>query len=157
MVKNALETDVQNEARLAVGSLPDVRCYRNNVGELKDERGIPVRYGLLEGSADLICVVAPRGRVLSLEVKRPGYKPSGKRGLQREALQQAWRDVINGMGGIALRIESAEQALLGVALARVWFEPLGNGMIFPARWSERVNDEHATLVRDWRSKGFGKQ
>ncbi len=132
---------------MAVGSLPDVRLFRNNVGELPDRRGIPVRYGLLIGSADTIGLVAPRGRMLSLEFKRPGYKPAA--GNEAEAQQQAWRDMVNGFGGIALRVDSTEQALFGVVLARHHGE-LPPGTVYPlglltVTYARELDD----AVADW--------
>jgi hypothetical protein len=112
MARPAPETDLQNEGRLCIGSLPFVRLYRNNTGTLKDERGIPVSYGLAIGSADTIGLVAPHGRFLSIEWKRPGWTgPSGKSELERHEKQCAWRDQILRMGGVAGFAQSLEDGL----------------------------------------------
>ncbi len=110
-IKPKPEQDLQNEGRLCIGSLPFVRLYRNNTGVLKDAGGIPVSFGLAIGSADTIGIVAPHGRFLSIEWKRPGWKPprapspgefqKPSRELQRHIDQCNWRDQINGMGGVA--------------------------------------------------------
>jgi hypothetical protein len=47
------EQAVQNHIRLALGRGP-VRLWRNNTGALKDASGRLVRYGLCQGSSDLI-------------------------------------------------------------------------------------------------------
>lgn len=132
VVQSAPETDLQNEGRLCIGSLPFVRLYRNNTGTLKDERGIPVSYGLAIGSADTIGLVAPRGRFLSIEWKRPGWKPpeltpedyaaprSSLSALKKRHIDQCnWRDQIIGMGGVAGFASSLEEGMRLVGLARI--------------------------------------
>jgi hypothetical protein len=81
MARAKPEQDISNAIKHAVGSLPYVRLWRNNTGVLRDDRGIPVVFGLMPGSADLVGVVQPYGRFLSLEVKRPGFKPPIERKL----------------------------------------------------------------------------
>ena len=52
---SASETELQQRIRLALGTRPDLRLYRNNCGSLPDPRtGRPVQFGLARGSADLI-------------------------------------------------------------------------------------------------------
>lgn len=108
------ETTIMNAIRLAVGSLPDVRLWRNNVGALLDSRGVPVHYGLAKGSGDLIGIVAPYGRFLSIEVKRPG----GHTDKARRERQARWREVVTAFGGIAGQVESVDGAMALVVLAR---------------------------------------
>ena len=49
------ETDLQQRIRLELGLRPDLRIFRNQVGQLPDPRtGRPVQFGLARGSADLI-------------------------------------------------------------------------------------------------------
>lgn len=48
------EIALQNEIRLAVGQLKDVRIFRNNVGLFKTQDGRNVQTGLCVGSSDLI-------------------------------------------------------------------------------------------------------
>jgi hypothetical protein len=73
------ETDVQNLCRLRAQELGAV-LWRNNVGAIKDARGIPVRFGLANDSAkvnevlkssDLIGI--HMGRFLAVECKEPGW------------------------------------------------------------------------------------
>lgn len=95
-----------------------IHLFRNNVGALKDLRGIPVRYGLaneskkqneLIKSADLIGwqpVVIQQWMVgykiaqfLSVEMKEEGWTFSGD---DHENAQQAWVELVLSAGGRAL-------------------------------------------------------
>ena len=91
--------------------------WRNNVGVLRDERGVPVRFGLANDSArvnerikssDLIMGI-PRvvtadmvgDKILqfgSAECKAPGWR---YRGTPREKAQLAWLALIQQAGGFA--------------------------------------------------------
>lgn len=106
------EQDLSNAIRLAVGSLPDVRLWRNNSGRLIDSRGIPVSFGLAIGSADLIGIVAPHGRMLSIEVKRPGAVN------RATAEQRNWADIIAQFGGVAGIVDCVDGAMALVEMAR---------------------------------------
>lgn len=68
------ETDVQNAVRLAIQAAGGV-AWRNNVGALTDQRGIPVRFGLGNDSAalnrvfkmgDLVGIMPVRGYLSDL-------------------------------------------------------------------------------------------
>lgn len=48
------ETVIQQRVRLALGQLRNVVTFRNNTGSAVGRDGRPVRFGLCEGSADLI-------------------------------------------------------------------------------------------------------
>jgi hypothetical protein len=111
------EQDLSNAAALAVGSLPYVRLYRNNVGTLLDSRGIPVGFGLVVGSSDRIGIVAPYGRMLGLEFKR------AKGGKATEA-QERWARLVNEFGGVAGIVTNVESALELADVARC-ATPLG--------------------------------
>ncbi len=123
------EQDLQNEGRLCIGSLPFVRLYRNNVGTLLDRNGTPVSYGLAVGSADTIGIVAPLGRFLSIEWKRPGWTPPAvppgvpyerlSKALQRHVDQCNWRDQIIAQHGVAGFACSLEEGVRLVGLARI--------------------------------------
>ena len=102
-VANA-ETTLQQQIRLALGTHPDTRLFRNQVGSLPDPRtGRLVTFGLARGSADLIgwrtVMITPDmvGQQLavftSIEVKTPKGRVSPQ--------QQAWMAVVQGAGGIA--------------------------------------------------------
>ena len=98
------ETTLQQQIRLALGTWPEARIFRNQVGSLPDPRtGRLVTFGLARGSADLIgwrtvtitqAMVGTRLAIFtSIEVKTPTgrIRPD----------QQAWLATVQGAGGIA--------------------------------------------------------
>jgi hypothetical protein len=102
-VANA-ETTLQQQIRLALGTRPDLRLYRNQVGSLPDPRtGRLVTFGLARGSADLIgwrtVTITPDmvGQQLavftSIEVKTSTGRLA--------PMQANWLDAVQGAGGIA--------------------------------------------------------
>ena len=107
------ETDLQQRIRLALGTRPDLRLFRNNTGTLPDPRtGRPVQFGLARGSADLIGyrtvtitpdMVGQQVAVFtSLEVKTP----TGR--IRPE--QTNWLHSIKRAGGIAAIVRSVDDA-----------------------------------------------
>ena len=109
-----LETTLQQEIRLALGTNPDVRAFRNQCGALPDPRtGRLVTFGLAKGSADLIgwrtVVVTPEmvgtrlAVFLSIEVKTA----TGR--LRPE--QQQWIHAVTHAGGLAGIARSVPDAL----------------------------------------------
>lgn len=112
-VANA-ETTLQQQIRLAFGTKPELRMFRNQVGSLPDPRtGRLVTFGLARGSADLIgwrTVVITSDMVgqqlavfTSIEVKTP----TGR--IRPE--QQAWLAVVQNAGGLAGVARSVEDAV----------------------------------------------
>jgi len=111
------ETTLQQQIRLALGTNPDARIFRNQVGSLPDPRtGRLVTFGLAKGSADLIgwrtvtitqAMVGTRLAIFtSIEVKTP----TGR--IRPE--QQAWLDVVlrgGGIAGIARSVTDAQVLL----------------------------------------------
>jgi len=110
------ENAVQQRVRLEAARL-DILLFRNNVGVLPDDRGVPVRYGLANESptqnkrlksADLIglrkVLITPAhvghtiGQFVSREVKESGWRYTG---VGREAAQQKWVELICKYGGDA--------------------------------------------------------
>lgn len=71
------------------------------------------RTGLGIGVADLICIVPPFGRLLAIEVKRPGYSPSDVKDHQRK-----WLAIVKRYGAIAGVASSVDEALALLDLAR---------------------------------------
>jgi hypothetical protein len=104
------EAGVQQAIRLALGSSPGVKLFRNNVGAYKDPQGRVIRYGLMTGSADLIgwktVIVTPDmvgtriAQFVSVEVKAP-------KGVVRPE-QQVWADNVRKGGGIAVVARSVK-------------------------------------------------
>lgn len=114
--QGASESDVQARVRLAASQAGDV-LWRNNSGVLKDERGVPVRFGLCNESAkvnqmckssDLVGIkrvlVTPQmvgstvGIFYAREVKRAGWRYTGT---PREVAQLRFIEAVVAMGGDA--------------------------------------------------------
>jgi hypothetical protein len=110
------EAAVTNDVRLEA-SRQGMRLWRNNVGQLNDENGRPVRYGLANDSpqvnkvmksADLIGirpVLVTRahegqtiGQFVSIECKAEGWRYAGT---PREEAQQNWATLVLSLGGDA--------------------------------------------------------
>ena len=110
------ETNVQARVRIEA-TRKGLRLFRNNVGAIKDERGIPVRYGLANDSSavnkqfksgDLIGIrpvlITPQhvgytiGQFVSRECKREGWRYTAD---EHEQAQQRWALLIASYGGDA--------------------------------------------------------
>lgn len=98
------ESEIVRQILLELGNEPDFRIWRNNTGALPDVTGRLVKYGLAPGSADLIGILAPRGRFIALEVK------TERRGSEPTEEQISWGDVVSSMGGIYAVVRSAAEA-----------------------------------------------
>lgn len=113
----ASEARVQAELQLEASRV-GARLWRNNSGACQDKNGREVRYGLGNiskrvcdkmKSSDLIGIepilIGPEhvgqiiGRFVAVEVKKPGWKPTGK---GRELAQANFIRIVNGLGGRAL-------------------------------------------------------
>lgn len=122
--EGASEARVQSQVRLAAPSA-DMRLWRNNVGALRDERGIPVRYGLANDnpalnkrlkSGDLIGwrrrLITPAdlgttiAQFVSFECKHAGWT---YRGDEHEAAQERWAALVVAEGGRARFVTSPDQ------------------------------------------------
>lgn len=108
----ASEKEIQNAIRLAFSKRLDVCLWRNSTGMFQTMDGRPTRAGLAVGSADLIGMVAPLGRLLALEVKRPGEKASEQ--------QLKFLELVRSMGGIAAVVTSVEEATAAVESSGKW-------------------------------------
>lgn len=114
--QDASEAWAQSKVRLAAADA-GWRLYRNNVGALKDSRGVPVRYGLANDSAALNKVLKSADLIgwrpvtieqhhvggviaqfVSREVKEPGWHFTGT---EREQAQQRWLELVIRDGGDA--------------------------------------------------------
>lgn len=124
------EAEIQSAIRLAVGTLPHVRLFRNNrgvawMGKIVSRRdGLlvlanarPVEFGLTNGASDLIGPVqmtitdSDVGRTVALfgaaEVKRPGENVPEH--------QQRFVDFVSDFGGVAGVVRSPDDAVLLVS------------------------------------------
>lgn len=131
------ETDLQQRIRLAIGTRPDARLFRNQVGSLPDPRsGRLVSFGLARGSADLIgwrtVTITPEmvGRRIAVFTSIEIKTASGRLTPQ----QRSWLQAVHQAGGIsgvarsvndALRIVS-EQPYLPTCAARSASPPLAS-------------------------------
>ncbi len=114
------EAGIQQDIRLALGACPDIKAWRNNVGMFREEKsGRWIRYGLFNGSADIIglktVTITPDmvgqkvAIFLSVEVKTP----NAPKKLPDD--QQAWFDAVRKAGGIAVVARSVEDVKFLVA------------------------------------------
>jgi hypothetical protein len=69
--------------------------------------------GLGLGSADLIAIVPPYGRLLAIEVKRPGYTPS-----MVAPEQRLWLAAAASFGAVSGIASSVDEALALLELVR---------------------------------------
>ena len=105
------EKQLQQEILKIIGSHPDYRLFRNNVGNLYNIYGQRVNYGLCKGSGDLIgikkvtiaqdMVGSEIGQFVSIEVKSEKGKLSTD--------QLAWLNMVQRFGGVGLVVDCIEQ------------------------------------------------
>lgn len=88
------------DALLATGR---VLLWRNNCGKLPDRNGRWIAYGLGVGSPDLVGALRPSGRMIAVEVKLPGSKPTPE--------QIAWHRAANSAGVLVVLAHSVDEAL----------------------------------------------
>lgn len=107
------ETTILQRIRLALGRVPGLRMFRNNVGGLKDEHGRFVAFGLHQGSGDLIgwrsVEITPDmvGRRLAVFTSIEVKTPTGR--LRTD--QANWQAQVEDAGGIAIVARSENDAL----------------------------------------------
>lgn len=104
------ESVILSKIKLAVGTVGGVKVMRNQVGAAK-MKGFWVSFGLEKGSSDLVAIVAPYGRWLCLEIKRP-------KGSRFEEGQREWLAEMERYGAVAGAVSTVEEALALVVKAR---------------------------------------
>jgi hypothetical protein len=112
------EKSVQNDVLVIISEAGGIG-FRNNVGLLQDKRnGNWVRFGLLEGSADIIGILPIKitqemvgqiiGQFISIECKKSDFNHNKKLTKQEEE-QIKWRDLVIKYGGIAGIVRSSDE------------------------------------------------
>lgn len=109
-LKDTKESDVLSSIRAVLEKMPDVHVMRNSSGRIR-VRNFWMPIGLGKGSADLVAIVAPHGRWLCLETKRP-------RGGRVDPDQERWLANMRALGAVCGVVRSTEEALALVAEAR---------------------------------------
>ena len=123
MTKQSPEAALQAEIRI---SLPHTcTMFRNNTGSLQDANGRRVDFGLCKGSSDLIgwteVIITPEmvGKKIAvftaIEVKKAGWKPSGKKEIEHFERQLNFINQIKHSGGFAGVAYSVDDALRTVS------------------------------------------
>lgn len=94
------EAALQDQIRLALGRVPGMALFRNNIG-VAEIRGYKIRFGVGgPGGADLIGLY--NGRFLAVEVKTPAGRQSPE--------QQTFQKLVEKLGGIYKILRSADEA-----------------------------------------------
>ena len=96
---------------LALGSRPDCRVFRNNVGKLPDPRsGRWITFGLAPGAPDIICIVRG-GRFIGIEVKTATGRLS--------PAQLSFRDMLLNLGADYVVARSVADAIRAVDIRSI--------------------------------------
>lgn len=109
------ESVIQKQIRLAVCSSGRAMVTRCNTGlavplaELKRGSERPVRYGLGNGTPDLVGCLVPSGRVFCIEVKAEKGRVSPD--------QIAWAEACRARGGFVAVCRSVDEAMEAVCRA----------------------------------------
>ena len=106
------EQAIQQQIRLALSG-HGVRMFRNNTGALRDANNRLVRFGLCEGSADLIGLrrlELPTGEHVAQFVAVEVKTPTGRLTEQQRRFLQMVTDH-GGLAGVARSIEEARELL----------------------------------------------
>lgn len=95
------ESHLQDQIRLALGRIPGLVLWRNNVGTA-ERRGYTIRFGVGgPGGADLIGLY--KGRFLAVEIKTPAGRQSQE--------QRQFQQLVENLGGTYVVLRSVDEAL----------------------------------------------
>ena len=102
-LRTLTEAELLRQILLAIGSRPDVRLWRKNVGAAMSG-GRFIRFGT-PGAADLLGLLQG-GRFLAIEVKSATGRLTPE--------QRAWGEMVQRFGGTYLVVRSVEEAVSAV-------------------------------------------
>ena len=109
--EDVTEAPILHAIRVALGREPGLVLWRISAGVTVDPgSGRRYRAGMVPGTADLIGILAPRGRWFALEVKSPTGRVS------RE--QRLWGELVQSKGGYWAVVRSVEDARAALEDAR---------------------------------------
>jgi hypothetical protein len=94
------ESAVQAAILAYLGSRSDIMFWRNNTGAVRIADRF-VQFGT-KGAPDILCVQAPTGRCVGVEVKREG-------GGSVSAAQRRWGEQLTSAGGLYVVARSVEE------------------------------------------------
>lgn len=105
------ESLLMDRVRLVLGSDPAGCWWRNNVGVAESRGGHTIRYGLGNGSADLVGLF--RGHFVAVEIKTPVGRQSED--------QRRWQKLVESKQGLYAIVRSEDDARALLAeLHRRW-------------------------------------
>ena len=100
------ESALQDQIRLALGAVPGLVLFRNNIG-VAEMRGYKVRFGVGgPGGADLIGLF--NGRFIAIEIKTPIGRQSPD--------QKTFQRLIESKGGEYVILRSVDEAVAWVSM-----------------------------------------
>lgn len=125
------EHAIQADILKVLGVRPDLRIWRQNTGQawtgneifkidakgavqvspgdVVIRRAHPIQFGI-PGASDLLAIMSPLGRLLSIEVKSPTGRQSDQ--------QKLYQAMIERFGGVYLLARSVDEARQGIDKAR---------------------------------------
>ena len=113
-MKPKTEAEIQAEILEAFGASPSLRLWRNNVGVARTLDGQRMRRFGVPGSADILGILKPKGRMVAIEVKGPRGRLSDKQGL--------WQQMFEDHGGLYIVARSVEDVTVGLRDAGITVE-----------------------------------
>ncbi len=95
------ESQIQAAIRLALGAVPDLVLFRNNIGNAIMRGGFRVAFGVGgPGASDLVGIY--RGRAIFVEIKTPIGRLSPE--------QRRFRDLVTAKGAVYVVLRSVDEA-----------------------------------------------
>jgi hypothetical protein len=104
------ETALSRTIRERLALERDVLVWRNNTGRLPNAQGQWITFGLGEGSADLVGLVAPSGRFFSLEIKTATGRVT--------SAQVQWGRAVRARGGFVAVVRSVDESMAALERCR---------------------------------------